>query len=866
MNNRNLPLKIVAVCLFLLNGLTEAQDFKTLIKSHLQTKNSIKKTELNDLNIISEDFSTSMNGNVIKFQQTYQNIPIYNATGTAFFRDKNVAYLHENFTNNYVSSSKPSEAKSSKSIFAQLAGKLNIKNVSAYSLINYEDSDLDTPFVKTRQIYFKTSDNNLRLCYELVYEEIGTSNYWDVFVDAVTGEIYSKENLTVFCSFSYDAFGHDYSNHLPEQSREHNLNENTTGTSSLAPLNASYRVFPLPVESPNHGSRQLLSNPWIIESSPEGWHSIPGGTYVGNYIDTRGNNVMAYEDSSNTNGPGLYANGGSGRSFDFPFIPNETSGNQKAAITNLFYVNNRVHDIFYKIGFTETARNFQAWNFGKGGMQNDYVQAEAQDGSGRNNANFATPADGTRPRMQMYLYDPVVVKRVFYNSPPEAIGRSVINFVSTTFGPQLTETGVTADVAISPVADACTPLPGGSLAGKIGLVVRGSCDFQAKVQAVQDAGGMAAIIYNAPNSTSIGGMGGTNPNILIPSVLIENSEGDYIKNLISAGKNVNITLKYNAAEQEIRDASFDNGIIIHEYGHGISTRLVGQLSSTLNKEQMGEGWSDFFALMLTNRPGDNASVARGIGTYASSESINGNGIRPAKYSPDINVNNFTYQNTNGMEYANSEGNVVPDVHSIGFIWASILWDLHWVYAEKYGYASDVVANPKSGSARLLQLVVDALKLTPANPGFIEGRDAILRADEFTTGKKDHCRIWQVFAARGLGLYASAGSRTDINDQLASFSMPAADPACSNLSTTDVDSSNILSLYPNPAKNEFFIQNGNKLSGKVDVEIYDVTGKLLSSQKVSGTEKISTQQLTNGMYIIKVSGVGVNYSTKLLIKK
>ncbi len=866
MKNRNLPLKIAAVWLMFSFGAAEAQDFKTLIQSQLQSQKSFLKADLNEFEIITEDFSSSMKGDVIKFQQSYQGIPIYNAVGTALIKDKKVNYLSENFTKNYVNVSKTSEAKSSKAIFSQVVNNFSGKDASSYSIIGIKDADLDTPFVKTRLVYFVTPNNDLKLSHEYIFEEIGSSNYWDVIADAVTGEILSKENLTLSCSFSHDAYQHDYSAHIPEGFNFNFSIEDQKVAEALAPLNATYRVFPLPVESPNHGNRQLVANPWLSDASPEGWHSILGGTYTGNYTTTRGNNVMAYDDAASTNTAGSYADGGTARIFDFPFVVNDTAGNLMAATTNLFYVSNRIHDIFYKLGFTETARNFQAWNFGKGGLQNDYVQAEAQDGSGTNNANFSTPGDGSRPRMQMYLWNPNILERVYYNSPPQAIGREVQNYISTTFGPALTPTGVTADVIVSPVLDACTPLPAGSLTGKIGLVARGNCEFQAKVQAVQDAGGVAAIIYNLPDSSPTSGMAGVNPNIVIPSVLVENTEGVYIKGLLDGGINVNMTLKYDPLVQKIRDASFDNGIIIHEYGHGISTRMVGQLNSSLNKEQMGEGWSDFFALMLTNRPGDNASVPRGIGTYSSTEPITGGGIRPAKYSPDYNINNYTYGDTNGMEYTNTSGNLVPNVHSIGFIWASMLWDLHWKYVEKYGYSSDVVANPTSGSAKVLQLVVDALKLTPINPGLIQGRDAILAAEEATSGREDRCLIWSVFARRGLGVNASAGLPTNINDQVEDFTQPPADPACNNLGTDAVATSKSVSIYPNPAKNEFYIQNGNKLSGKVDVEIYDVTGKLLSSQKVSGTEKISTQQLSHGMYIVKVSGVGVNYSTKLLIKK
>ncbi|MGZ5210661.1 MAG: T9SS-dependent M36 family metallopeptidase [Kaistella sp.] len=867
MKKRNLPFKVAAAFLILSFAGADAQDFKSIIQNHLSAKNTFMKSELKNFEIINQDFSKSMNSDVVKIQQSYQGIPVHNAVGTALIKDLKINFFDDSFAKGYTAATHASDAVSSKSVFANMAKVLGLKDSKTYQIIGIKDADLDVPFVKTRLVYFQTENNDLRLCHEFIFEEKGTSNYWDILADAKTGEILSKENLTLSCTFNHDAYHHGYSVHIPEGfDNAFTHQDKTSELFAVAPLDARYRVFALPLESPNHGSRSLVVNPWFTDASPEGWHTIPGGTFIGNFTTTRGNNVMAYDDRAKFNEPGSYADGGAGRIFDFPFVLNDTEGNLNAATTNLFYVNNKIHDIFYRLGFTETARNFQAWNFGKGGEQNDYIQAEAQDGSGTNNANFVTPPDGTRPRMQMYLFNPPLLERLFYNSPPQAVGRVVPTYVSTTFGPVLTSTGVTADVSISPVLDGCSPLPAGSLTGKIGLIARGTCDFHSKVEAVQNAGAVAAIIYNLPTSGPTGGMGGTNPNITIPSVLIESSEGTYLKGLLESSTIVNITLKYDAASQKMRDASFDNGIIVHEYGHGISTRLVGSLNSSTNKEQMGEGWSDFFALMLTNKPGDDSTVPRGIGTYSVTESVDGMGLRPARYSPDFAVNNYTYQRTNGMEYVNGDGVLVPDVHSIGFVWASMLWDLHWKYVQKYGYASDVMANPNSGSAKVLQLVVDGLKLTPTSPGFIQGRDAILAAEENTSQGKDKCMIWEVFAKRGLGVNASAGSKTNINDQVEDFTKPVSDLRCTTMSTEDVNADQAFSIYPNPAKNEFFLKSAKNISGKVIVEIFDASGKLVFSQKISSTDAVNTQTLVNGVYVVKVSGLGVNYSSKLMIKK
>jgi hypothetical protein len=77
---------------------------------------------------------------------------------------------------------------------------------------------------------------------------------------------------------------------------------------------------------------------------------------------------------------------------------------QQGITTHGFYIVNRFHDETYRLGFTEQAGNFQHFNFGRGGSEGDRVSFEIQDSSGTNGANFATPADGGRGRMQMFLW------------------------------------------------------------------------------------------------------------------------------------------------------------------------------------------------------------------------------------------------------------------------------------------------------------------------------------------------------------------------------------------------------------------------------------------------------------------------------
>lgn len=844
-----------------------AQSNETLIKNYI-SQNKIreyKKSDLNQFTIDNVDVSKSLNGTVVKIQQTYKGYPIYNSVATALVKENKITYYNDNFIKDYNSTDNNFTSISKKDALQKIATEIKKDEISNFAILEYsETAPNDKKYAKQRLVYV-SDQNKLKFAYEFIFREPKSPNYWNILVDAQSGGIISKENLNLSCSFHSGAYNHDHSS----ESFVGPLKNSGSIFSLLAPDNASYNVFALPIEAPTFGTRSTLTNPWILASSPQGWHS----DLINHYTITRGNNVYAYEDTADLDLPGYSPDGGTARNFNFPFTTNGSQfDNQDASITNLFYLNNRIHDVFYQFGFTESAKNFQKNNFGNGGVGNDYVEAEAQDGGGLNNANFGTPPDGNNPYMQMYMWSPVQ-RYFYYNAPTVAISRQP-NVATAQFGFALTAAGVTGNVQLANVINGCTALTAGSLSGKIGLIERGgsnSCTFSVKVKNAQNAGAVAAIIYNNATATNFPAvMSGTDATVSIPSVMISNTEGEYIKSQLAANTTVNVTLKNDPATMVTPDGSFDNGIVTHEYGHGISTRLTGTgsgcLSSSQSKEQMGEGWSDFFALMLTNKPGDNATVARGIGTYANGQSITSGGIRPAKYSPNFAINDYTYDDTNGMQYNNGSA-IVPNVHSIGFVWATMLWDLHWEYAAKYGYASDVTANTTNGSSRVLQLVTDALKLQACNPTFVDGRNAILAAELSTTGGTDRCMIWRAFAKRGLGLNASAGAKTNINDQVQDFSIPD-DCVLSTNETSSVKNTPI-SIYPNPAKNEFFIDFPKNTLGKVNVEIYDMSGKLVSTEnKISPDAKkaISTDKLVNGTYLVKVKGLGIDTASKVIINK
>jgi hypothetical protein len=399
-----------------------------------------------------------------------------------------------------------------------------------------------------------------------VYVDKGPSEWYETLVDATSGELVYRRNL-------YEhAQGTVFTEHP------------TAGPRTIAPFAVNAAKFP---GTPS-------GDPWLT------------GTV------TTGNNVDAYLDRDDDNVPDSGRRVRSVRAgrawapsgnFSFPF----TDGKNPrvfaaAAVTNLFYHVNTMHDWMYDLGFTETARNHQADNYGRGGTGGDPISAEAQDGGGTNNANFATLPDGERSRMQMYLY----------------------------------------------------------------------------------------------------------------------------------------TMGTSALEDD-RDGALDGDIVLHEYGHGVSRRLIGNGSGGLDGIQsraMGEGWSDYWGISYFDD---------GVrGEYVRNNPVRGN--RRTAYDGRTTSPNGNYSMLGNEDF---------EVHRDGEIWCQTLWHLRQTL----------------GAAVTDRLVLAGMKTTPLSPSMLNARDNILAADLALNGGANVCAIWGVFAEHGMG-YSATGNDGTVHN--AAFDRP---PVC-----------------------------------------------------------------------------------------
>jgi Ca2+-binding RTX toxin-like protein len=546
----------------------------------------------------------------IYLRQTYQGLQIVDADiNLNVAADGSILSVYESFVTDVASlglSATP--VRTADQVFSTLGVELGhaLEDVHGHSHFDETEDEHDgeeLTLVRTeipdRLQWIKTDDGGLDLAWTINVQE-GISGWYDTSASATNGEVLHNTSYTA---------------------------------------HATYNAFRYDLEGPLYGGRTLEVDPQDSVASPFGWHDTDGVAGA-EFTDTRGNNVFAQEDANADNTGGARPDGGATLVFDFPFDDTAAPTTYTpAATTNLFYANNIIHDVLYQYGFDEAAGNFQENNYGNGGLGGDPVQADSQDGSGVNNANFATPPDGFAPRMQQFIFTL------------------------------------------------------------------------------------------------------TNPS---------------------------------------RDSSVENGIIYHEFGHGVSNRLTGGAANSgalncLQSRGMGEGWSDYFSLIMTQQIGDAANDARGIGNYVLGQDQNGGGIRSFPYSFDMTVNPLTLDDANTRLPGGAP-------HPVGEIWATALWDMTWLLIDGiatpdsngnptpgYGYDQDLY-NGTGGNNIALQLVIDGMKLQPANPSLIDARDAVIQADVINNGGANLRAITTAFARRGFGFSASTAGcdSTTVN---ATFDLP-----------------------------------------------------------------------------------------------
>lgn len=815
---------LLACCLFSSTVIGQSQSSLDLALRHIEENQAawgLDKADIEDLKISDHTFSKKGSIDHYYFLQRYEGVDVYNAVTSVHVNPagKTLAARH-NFIPQLASKvsnnkAKISEAEALRQVLANLeitAPNFNYTPINrAEGKTTFSKGAVSNVDIVVRPIYQVVNKAEVRLAWDVTMDPTKNADYWNIRVDAENGKVLNKTNFTVYCSFGKS----DIDTHAKQCTDQNHaaplIKTSTIENESVNEMmmGGSYNVFAEIVdgklyvhESPVHGDRNLITDPADANASPFGWHDVDG-VEGAEFEITRGNNVHAYLDINDDNSPDAESDvtGGADLLFDFPWTDLENPENsEEAAVTNLFFMNNFLHDFTYAYGFDESAGNFQANNYEEnpnGG--NDHVRAEAHDGrqihydslvdddeetddeDHINNANFATPSDGVSPRMQMFVWNRTGGKLLNVLAPEGLEGKYTTS--TANYGPGPLEDPInSAELVLAFDGDPQNPSFGcgeiiNDITGKIAVVDRGGCFFQDKSQNAEDAGAIAIIICNFEDATINMGASPEAMGIFptIPSVMMENKDCQLIKSVINSGQTVTVSLGADGAVgADFYDGDVDNGIIAHEFAHGISNRLVGgpNLAGCLgNDEQMGEGWSDFFTLVTTIKPGELGSDRAGIGTYVSRENPNGNGIRSNPYSTDMATDPETFRDVTAVGVDPDTDR--PSVHAVGAIWNSMIWDMYWALVDEYGFNDDLV-NGDGGNNIGVRLVMEGMKFTSCSPGFVDGRDGILAADEFLYDGANSCIIWKAFARRGLGENASQGSSDEHQDGVEDFNPP---PGC-----------------------------------------------------------------------------------------
>ncbi len=904
--------KITLLTALLISFVGFSQSNQRIIQTYLATNKAqfgLTNQDISDLSIQNEFYGKGTKITSCYVVQRHQGIEVFNGQSTVAIKDGSVVQVGSNFQANMAQ--KVNAALPSLSVIDGLnkaytalgygAANFSIVESSDGKKFTITDGTHEDPIV-AKLAYLPTTDAKLKLAWGYQLYSLDTKHYWDIKIDAVNGNVLDKKDLTINCTFGDKKDAHTHNENKANLKSKFNFQDLVFNPKNVAASvvenPGSYKVIPYNIVSPNHGAFEMVTPYANLTASPRGWHNantLTGTTAGLIFTYTRGNNIWAQEDANGDNGTGIRPDGGASLIFDFPYVNGISQTQQptaytSAATTNLFYMTNIMHDVWYNYGFDEINGNYQQNNYGRGGAASgtgDQVQADSQDGYSQttptnNNANFTPTNDGVRPRIQMFMWTE--------GAPPTDYIQ--INSPATIAGPMTATTnvfegtdripvpaapnGITADLVhyvndpnpntntIS-IHNACVaPTNAFDLSGKIALIRRGNCNFSNKVKNAQDAGALAAIVYdtvvNNPvrlQMSSTGLLG-----ITIPAIFISREKAESLLAEMANGP-VNVKIEVPSNLYLYADGSFDNGIISHEYGHGISNRLVGGgLSGCMgNYEQMGEGWSDWFSLMMQIKTGDTGADAKPIGTYAINQANTGGGLRGTlpfgadyPYSTDLSINPLTFANSNIPIPTDPLDTYYR--YNVGDVWASTLWDLTWAYIGQYGFDADIY-NGTGGNNKVMQLVLDALKLeTCGQTNIISGRDNLLAADLASTGGVNHDLIAEVFRRRGMGLNASSGSAADCNDQVEDFT---------SLATTTFNQQVAVRVYPNPS-NGLINVRVNQFVGKINIQIIDLNGRAVYNQiddKFNTEKSININALQNGVYIMKVTGSNLNYTEKII---
>ncbi len=228
--------------------------------------------------------------------------------------------------------------------------------------------------------------------------------------------------------------------------------------------------------------------------------------------------------------------------------------------------------------------------------------------------------------------------------------------------------------------------------------------------------------------------------------------------------------------------AFDASILLHEYTHGLSNRLVVDPTgvSTLNSIQagsMGEAWSDYYAMDYLVTKGFVTDTAKPGEVLEAPYTLAGGLFRTEAIDCGVKARAKNCTSITGQPGGYTYGDFptiggAPEVHSSGEVWAQTLWDLRSAFG--HGVADNLITR--------------GMTLSPDDPSMLDMRNAIIQADQVVYGSNHTPKLWKLFAARGMGWFAGAVDAGDAQPAEDFHVRPAPQTVRTAISGTVVDPS------------------------------------------------------------------------------
>ncbi|MEO8712501.1 MAG: hypothetical protein ABI405_10280, partial [Parafilimonas sp.] len=307
---------------------------KTLIQNNA-ARIGIAQNDLSNWRVADAHYDKNANAMFVYLQQTYLGVDIDGAVNSLSFKNEKFItgslYAIKDLQSSNKNAAPSIDAKSALINAAQSAGLqiktpvITLKTFAESNTYQFDKLGISYNEIPVKLQWHRTADNNqLQLAWQVIISSDINNALWNINVDAVTGKILDKTNLTVYEQANNNVQKTHRIFVYEDDQQQKNMQTSVQNVQDVKSINSSkYNVIAYPNESPLVASPSLETDPWTINHDQNAntlkWNSdgttdfkkLQGNNvFVQQDLDSN-NNTSGYSPSSSTNAPDL--------TFNFPF-------------------------------------------------------------------------------------------------------------------------------------------------------------------------------------------------------------------------------------------------------------------------------------------------------------------------------------------------------------------------------------------------------------------------------------------------------------------------------------------------------------------------------------------------------------------